>query len=89
MVRKGHSVLKKASWGTRRVFKGSQNSTCHIERVSKDPQNSTCCTECVFKDPQNSTYCTECVSEARGTADSTDCEQPPMVRDAFSKAPGA
>ena len=26
--------------GTRRIFKGPQNSTCHIERIFKGPQNS-------------------------------------------------
>ena len=64
------AVLKKASWGTRRIF-GSirckkQASTVRkrysvpktafsgTRRIFKGPQNSTCRTECVFKGPQNS-----------------------------------
>ena len=39
-VRNRHSATKKGSWGTRCVFKGPQNSTCHIERIFKGPQNS-------------------------------------------------
>ena len=58
-VRNRHSATKKGSWGTRRIFKGPQNSTCYIERIFKP----------------------------RRTADSTDCGQPTVVRDAFSGAP--
>ena len=70
MVRNMRAVLKKASWGTRRVFRGirckKQASTVRkrysvpktafsgTRRISKGPQNSTCRTECIFKGPQNS-----------------------------------
>ena len=49
---------KTASWGTRRIFKGPQNSTCYIECIFKGPQNSrlhrlwtaSCRTGRIFRD---------------------------------------
>ena len=37
---KGIRCMKTPFSGTRRIFKGPQNSTCHIERIFKGPQNS-------------------------------------------------
>ena len=45
-VPNGNSVLKKASWGTRCVFKGPQNSRLH--RL----WTGSCGTECVFRGPR-------------------------------------
>ena len=70
MVRNMRAVLKKASWGTRRIFIRlrckKQASTVRkrysvrktgssgTRRIFKGPQNSTCRIERIFKGPQNS-----------------------------------
>ena len=68
------AVLKKASCGTRRVF-GSIRCKKQASTVRKRysvPKTAFCGTRRIFKVPQNSR--------------STDCGQPPGVRDAFSEA---
>ena len=59
MVRNMRAVLKKASWGTRRIFRSI--------RCKKQPP--------LVRDAS---------SEARRTADSTDCGQPSAAPDASS-----
>ena len=70
MVRNMRAVLKKASWGTRRIFRGirckkqafsvrkgysvHKTGSCGTRRIFKGPQNSTCYIERIFKGPQNS-----------------------------------
>ena len=70
VVRNMRAVLKKASWGTRRIFRGirckkqaftvrkrysvPKTAFSGTRRIFKGPQNSTCRTECVFKGPRNS-----------------------------------
>ena len=68
------AVLKKASCGTRRVF-GSIRCKKQASTVRKRysvPKTAFCGTRRIFKGPQNSR--------------STDCGQPPGVRDAFPEA---
>ena len=74
-VRKRYSVPKTGFSGTRRIFKG--------------PQNSTCCTECVFKGPQNSTCHIERVSKGAQNSRLHILWTASCPPDAFSEAPGA
>ena len=71
MVRNMRAVLKKASWGTRRIFRGirckKQASTVRDIRCQKQPS--------LVRDAS---------SKVRRTADSTDCRQPPTAPDASS-----
>ena len=71
MVRNMRAVLKKASWGTRRIFRSirckkqallvrkgysvPETAFSGTLRIFKGPRNSTCHIERVFKGPQNST----------------------------------
>ena len=68
MVRNMRAVLKKASWGTRRIF-GSIRCKKQASTVRKRysvPKTGSCGTRRIFK--------------GRRTADSTDCGQPPAHR---------
>ena len=88
MVRNMRAVLKKASWGTRRIFRGirCKKQAFPVRKGYSVRKTGFCGTRCVFKGAQNSTCYIERFSKARETADSTDCGHPPGVRDAFSKA---
>ena len=56
MVRNVRAVLKKASWGTRRIFRGvrckKQAST--VRKRHSVPETPSYGTGCIFKGPQNS-----------------------------------
>ena len=69
-VRNMRAVLKKASWGTRRIigsirckkqastvrkrYSVPKTASSGMRRIFKGPQNSTCYIERIFKGPQNS-----------------------------------
>ena len=67
------AVLKKASWGTRRIFRSirckKQAST--VRKRYSVPKTGSCGTRRIFK--------------GRRTADSTDCGQPPARRTHFQR----
>ena len=67
-VRNMRAVLKKASWGTRRIF-GSIRCKKQAFPVRKR-----------YSVPKTAFSGTRRISKARRTADSTDCEQPPAHR---------
>ena len=87
-VRKEYSVPEIASSGTRRIFRDirCKKQAFPVRKGYSVRKTGFCGTRCVFKGAQNSTCYIERFSKARETADSTDCGQPPGVRDAFSKA---
>ena len=71
-VRNMRSVLKKASWGTRRIFRGirCKNRLLWYRRDIRCAEQAS-----LVRDAS---------SKARRTADSTDCGQPPAAPDASS-----
>lgn len=88
-VRNTHSVLKKASCGTRRVFRSirCKKQAFPVRKKYSVPKNSllwyaTHLQRCAKRHPAT----LNASSKARRTADSTDCGQPPAAADAFSEA---
>ena len=87
-VRKTHSVRKKGSWCTRRVFKYTRckKQASPVRKGNSVQKTGFWCTECIFESTKHPPATPNAFSKARGTADSTDCERAPGVPDASSKA---
>ena len=89
MVRNMRAVLKKASWGTRRIFRSirckKQAST--VRKRYSVPKTALSGTRRIFKPRRTAPATLNAFSKARRTADSTDFGQPTVVRDAFSGTP--
>ena len=73
MVRNMCAVLKKASWGTRRIFRSirCKKQAFPVRKRYSVPKTAFCGTRRIFKVPQNSR--------------STDCGQPPAHRTHFQR----
>ncbi len=56
MVRNMRAVLKKASWGTRRIFRGTRcaKQASTVRKGYSVPETPSYGTGCIFKGPQNS-----------------------------------
>ena len=56
MVRNMRAVLKKASWGTRRIFRGTRcaKQASTVRKRYSVPETPSYGTGCIFKGPQNS-----------------------------------